>query len=112
VHANYQYQEPYKELIFGGLLSHSFSAPGGDQKINLSAGCFYRYQDAIIPMMQAEYSNWALTMSYDMAMSSKRMYMSGFGGYEISLSMRGNYNHKKPSDLMCPRFEMETWDIE
>lgn len=107
VHANYQYQDPYREIIFGGLLSHNFLPKQGGQRIILSAGCFYRYQDAIIPMMQAEYNNWVLTMSYDITMSSKRMYLSGFGGYELSLSMRGNYKHKPSTALKCPRFEHE-----
>ena len=75
------------------------------QKIIFSAGCFYRYQDAIIPMTQIEYSNWALTMSYDVTLASKRMYLSGFGGYELSVSMRGNYYHRKSTELKCPRFE-------
>lgn len=105
VHFNYQYQDPYQEIIGGGLLSHSFHAKEGGQKIIFSAGCFYRYQDAVIPMVQTAYDNWTLTMSYDMTMAGKRMYLSGFGGYELSLSLRGKYNRKKSTELKCPRFE-------
>jgi type IX secretion system PorP/SprF family membrane protein len=107
VHANYQYQDPYKEIIVGGLLSHNFRAIKDGQKIKLAAGCFYRFQDAIIPMVQAEYNSWALTMSYDVTASGKRMYLSGAAGYEISLSLRGNYSHKPETELKCPRFEQQ-----
>lgn len=105
VHANYQYQEPYQEIIAGGLLSHSFRALTDGQKVVFAAGCFYRYQDAVIPMVKMEYNNWALTMSYDLTLASKRMYLSGFGGYEMSLSLRGAYQHRPSTEIKCPRFE-------
>lgn len=105
IHANYQYQDPYQEIIAGGMISHSFRTKEGGQKVIFSGGCFYRYQDAVIPMMQMEYSNWALTMSYDVTLASKRMYLSGFGGYELSLSLRGTYNHRASTEIKCPRFE-------
>jgi type IX secretion system PorP/SprF family membrane protein len=105
IHANYQYQDPYQEIIAGGLVSHSFHAPIANQRLIFAAGCFYRHEDAIIPMMQVAYDNWALTMSYDVATSNRRLYLSGFGGYEISLNLRGKYNHEKSREIKCPRFE-------
>lgn len=107
IHANYKYQDPYQEIIVGGLISHNFRAVQNGQKIKLAAGCFYRFQDAIIPMVQAEYNNWALTMSYDIAASGKRIYLAGSAGYELSLSLRGNYNRKPETELKCPRFEQQ-----
>ncbi len=105
-HLNYQRQDPYQETIGGLLLSHSFRANADAPDMRLSAGCFYRLQDAFIPMVKVEYKDWAVTMSYDMTNSSKRMYMSGFGGYECSMSIRGMYRHREPDALACPRFEM------
>ncbi len=107
VHANYQYQEPYQEIILGGLLSHSFKTLKTGQKVVLSAGCFYRLEDAVIPMTKLEYDNWALTISYDVTLASKRLYLSGFGGYELSLALRGRYNHEQSAEIKCPRFEHE-----
>jgi type IX secretion system PorP/SprF family membrane protein len=107
VHANYQYQDPYQEIMIGGLLSHSFRSLGAGQKLTMAAGCFYRYQDAIIPMVQLAYNNWALTMSYDVTASSRRLYLNGPAGYEISLNLRGNYHHRASTELKCPRFEHE-----
>ena len=105
IHTNYQYQEPYQEAIGGLLLGHGFHTKDNSRKVVFEAGCFYRYRDAIIPIMRMDYENWSLAASYDITIASKRMYLNGFGGYELSLSLRGSYNHGKPSDLTCPRFE-------
>ena len=105
-HANYQHQEPYQELIGGLLLSRGIHDIANGRKITVSAGCMYRYQDAIIPMVKMDYNNWSITLSNDIAVSSERMYLSGFGGYEITFSIRGNYRHKPETGLMCPRFEL------
>lgn len=105
-HFNYQRQAPYQEAIGGVMFSHSFRANVDAPEMRMSAGCFYRLNDAIIPMVKVEYKNWAMTMSYDMTTSSKRMYMSGFGGYECSLSIRGLFKQRQEDVLACPRFEI------
>lgn len=105
-HLNYQRQEPYQELIGGLMLAHGFRANSDAPEMRLSAGCFYRLHDAFIPMVKIEYKDWAVTMSYDMTSSSKRMYMSGFGGYECSVSIRGIFKQREVDALACPRFEM------
>jgi type IX secretion system PorP/SprF family membrane protein len=110
VHANYQHQDPYQELIAGGLLSRSFKALQSGRKMILGVGCFYRYQDAVIPTMQMAYDNWTVTMSYDITMASRRLYLSGFGGYEFTVALRGNYKREKPAGLMCPQFELQDLD--
>jgi hypothetical protein len=90
----------------GGLLSHPFKTPDGSKRVNMSLGCFYRFSDALIPTFKLDYQQYSLGMSYDVAMSNKRIHMSGFGGYELSLSIRGNYNHKKTPSYTCPQFEL------
>jgi type IX secretion system PorP/SprF family membrane protein len=111
-HANYQQQQPYQEVIGGLLLSHGFHNIDNSRKVIVSAGCFYRFQDAIIPTLKMDYNTWSLTMSYDITLAGERMYLSGFGGYELSLSMRGSYKHRRESELMCPRFELTDIDAE
>jgi type IX secretion system PorP/SprF family membrane protein len=110
-HANYQYQEPYKEMILGGMVSKPFTMLQGSQRVLMSLGCYYRLSDAIIPMIKMDYSQYSLSMSYDINASGKRMYLSGFGGYEMSLSIRGNYNHAKPKNYLCPSFEQMSDDL-
>lgn len=111
-HLNYQYQAPYQEIIAGALLSHGFHTLDGARKVTLSVGTFYRFADAVIPMVKMEYNNWALTMSYDVTTGSRRLYLNGFAGYEMSLSFRGVYPHRKGSSTMCPQFELQDIDLE
>ena len=112
VHANYQYQEPYNETIAGMLIGHVFHTKDGNKKVTVSAGSFYRIADAVIPMLKMEYDAWTLTASYDVAVNSKRLYLSGAAGYELSLSLRGSFAHKKGGEIMCPRFELQDIDVE
>ena len=74
-----------------------------------SFGCFYRYQDAIVPTIKIDYKDVAIGISYDVVTSSliTSTAVSTANATEISLYIRGNYNHKKnPRDgVMCPRFE-------
>lgn len=105
IHANYQYQKPYQEIIGGFLFGKRFMTPDNSRSLFFSAGCFYRYQDAIVPMIRVEYDRWALTSSYDITLPGKRLYLDGFGGYEMTLSLRGDYKHARPNNMMCPRFE-------
>jgi hypothetical protein len=93
--------------MIGGLVSHSFRGTIAGQKLIMAAGCFYRYQDAIIPMVQFAYDNWALTMSYDVTAYGRRLHLNGPAGYELSLNLRGNYHHRPSTELKCPRFEHE-----
>ena len=71
MHANYQHQEPYREVIGGLLLSHGFHNADNSKKVVVSAGCFYRLNDALIPMLKMEYNTWALTMSYDLSLAGE-----------------------------------------
>lgn len=112
LHANYSQQQPYTESIYGGLLTwHSFT-PGMTSPFSFSFGAFYRYQDAIIPTVRLEYQNVSFTFSYDATNSSLATTGgAGASGTELSLFIRGKYNHKKnPRDgVQCPRFENEVF---
>jgi len=75
-----------------------------------SIGAYYRYQDAIIPTVKLEYQNLAFGFSYDYTNSTLANGPgAGANATEITLYVKGKYNHKKdPRDpVMCPRFEGE-----
>ncbi|MBS1781655.1 MAG: PorP/SprF family type IX secretion system membrane protein [Bacteroidetes bacterium] len=107
LHGYAQWQDPYQEIIGGGMLSFSSRDIEKHTTLTLSAGCYYRWQDAIIPTLKLEYKNWGLVLSYDVNSSGKRMYINQAGGYEISLFSRGFFLRNKDSRdaLICPRFE-------
>jgi len=109
---NYQRQEPYQEIIGGGLVSYlvnNTSSIDQTNKVKVYIGCLYRYQDAIIPTFKLDYRDWGLTLSYDVSVGNHRIYFNGNGGYEISLVMRGAVSRKRSlvDPLTTPRFELE-----
>ena len=107
-HMNYSQQQPYNEWIGGALFTWHALQPGLPSIFSFSAGVFYRYQDAIIPTFKLEYKNLAFGYSYDVTNSSLASGpASGAASSELTLYVKGKYNHKKdPRDpVMCPRFE-------
>lgn len=106
VHANYTNQNPYQETMFGGLVSYR-STLANDARMSVSAGCFVRMNDALIPTLKLDYKTYAFTMSYDVTTSSLRPALNSSGGWEFSVYVRGRYNHKNnPMEQMhCPKFE-------
>ena len=109
-HFDYDYELPYSEVIFGGMFTYRAVPIGEPSVFGLSLGLMYRYQDAIIPVVKIDYKNVSFGFSYDVttsSLASGNAAASGAGATEISLYVRGNYNHKKnPRDpVMCPRFE-------
>ena len=109
VHANYSLMKPYSEALLGGMLTYRNVPVGLPSIFAFSFGCFYRFKDAIIPTVKIEYKNTSIGISYDATQSTlvTSPAASSAGATEISLYIRGNYNHKKnPRDpIMCPRFE-------
>lgn len=106
-HANYSVQAPYQEFIFGGLITWRPIPVGLPSIFAFTFGVLDRYQDAVIPTFKFDYKNTSLGFSFDVTNSSLAAEAGGAGATEITLYVRGNYNHKKdPRDpVMCPRFE-------
>ena len=109
-HFDYNLEQPYKELIFGGMFTYRAVPVGLPSVFGLSLGLMYRNSDAVIPVVKIDYKNVSFGFSYDVTTSSLatgNAAASGAGGTELSLYVRGVYNHRKnPRDpVMCPRFE-------
>jgi hypothetical protein len=107
LHANYSNQHPYSEFIFGGLITYRAPQIGLPSIFAFSFGLLDRYQDAIIPTFKIDFKNTSIGFSYDINNSSLGSEAGGASATEITLYVRGSYNHKKnPRDpVMCPRFE-------
>jgi len=107
LHGNYSRQQPYSELIFGGLLSFHNNTPGLPSNFAFSMGTFYRVDDAFIPTVKIDYSNVALGVSYDATNSDLAKRVNGTGATEITLYIKTKFKHWiNPQDgVMCPRFE-------
>ena len=107
VHANYATQGTYKEIIAGGMLNWTMASSGPTQVYVLSLGAFYRFQDALMPVVKLKYKNMAIGVSYDVNTSTLKPASLTEGGYEITLFIIGRYangNGDMSKKLVCPRF--------
>lgn len=99
----YTNQASSSELLAGinGALNLS-----GDGEKQLVAGLYYRYGDAIIPMVGLEINNVRFTFSYDATMSSLKSFNHTFGAAEFNVLKKGFYNEYfgDRRQAMCPTF--------
>ena len=104
--ANYASQGTYTEAIGGGLISWTAASQGLQDLYVFSFGAFYRYGDAIIPVVKIKHKNWAVGISYDVNISTLQDASNLQGGYEVTLFVSGNYNNRNSPQkkTICPRF--------
>ena len=91
--------------IVGGLNAHYNLSPEGD-KI-LIGGVYYRYKDAVIPMIGLGYKDYTFTFTYDATMSTLKTFNNTRGAFEFSLIKNGvvdRYNGSR-RESMCPSFK-------
>jgi type IX secretion system PorP/SprF family membrane protein len=100
----YTNQASASELVLGLNGAYNLSEHGEKQII---AGLYYRYQDAVIPMIGLEINNMRFTFSYDVTTSSLKNFNHSLGAAEFNLLKRGfyadEYNGDKRQSL-CPTF--------
>jgi type IX secretion system PorP/SprF family membrane protein len=101
--AYYTTQASASELVLGLNAAYNLSEHGEKQII---AGLYYRYQDAIVPMIGLEINNIRFTFSYDVTTSSLKNFNQSQGATEFNVLKKGFYNDysgdKRQS--LCPTF--------
>lgn len=104
--ANYAMQGSYQEIIGGVMVGWNKVTNGTTPVFVLSAGVFYRVQDAIIPTVKIRYKDFTYAVSYDVNNSSLKQASNLQGGYEISIFKSGLFGDKYQSKnkLFCPVF--------
>lgn len=104
-----QYTSSFKRVgintaQFGVMYNHAFFQSDGDQSI--TGGLLYRWNDAIIPVIQLELSKFTIGASYDVNISKLSVASQTRGGFELTLSYKSFLNSRNP-DLIgtkCPGF--------
>jgi len=104
IQGNYALQGSYTEAIFGGLLSWTTASTASQDIFVLSLGAFYRYGDAIIPVIKVKHKHMALGVSYDVNISNLTPASNMQGGYEMTLFMTGYYSNNDGRLTVCPRY--------
>lgn len=74
------------EVVLGMNAHYNLSGDGNTQLI---AGAYYRYNDALIPMVGYQLSDYTITVSYDVTSSLLSQYNQSRGAYELSLVKTG-----------------------
>jgi type IX secretion system PorP/SprF family membrane protein len=111
VHSNITAQQPSVEYMMGGFFTWRAVPVGLPSIFALNFGCFARVvsgqQDAIIPMVRIDYKDVAIGFTRDVTSSALGTAVPGAGATEVTLYLRGMYQHNKnPRDpIFCPRFE-------
>ena len=91
----------------GGLFyCYNLSENEAKEKINISAGLFYRWKDAVMPVVKLDYNKVSIGITYDLNTSKLKSASQLRGGYEVTLSYR-TFNHRYNSSadkVRCPAF--------
>lgn len=105
-HADYFRQSAHQQFIAGGIYAIEVS-PGyySNYKTVLSLGGFYRWKDALIPVVKLEYNHFVVGMSYDATLSQLSTSAQIRGGLELTSSYRTNLNvlNQEAKKVRCVR---------
>ena len=106
VHTNLALQGSYVESMTGVLTTYSEPGGGAHPAYALTGGLFYRFADAIIPVVKLKYKNASIGASYDVNISKLRQASKLRGGYELTLSLSGDWSDKSGilKKTVCPQF--------
>lgn len=86
------------EVVVGMNAHYNLSGDGNTQLI---AGAYYRYKDALIPMVGYQLNDFTITVNYDVTSSALSQYNQSRGAYELSLVKTGIFGGGfKP--VKCP----------
>ncbi len=102
---NYAVQGTYRELMIGGLINWTQYSMGTKDIFILTGGLFYRYQDAIVPIVKVNHKSLSIGISYDVNVSTLKDASNMQGGAEVTLFYTGNYSDKGVArKTVCPKF--------
>jgi type IX secretion system PorP/SprF family membrane protein len=103
IYASYQ-AKSYE--IVGGVNAH-YNLSGDGDKI-LIGGLYYRFQDAIIPMLGLGLKDYTFTFTYDVTMSTLKNFNNSRGALEFSLIKQGVVSSYQGNrrESMCPSFKI------
>jgi type IX secretion system PorP/SprF family membrane protein len=103
--AYFSYQQKAYEIVLGGMAGLKPRQRRHVSNSTFYLGAYYRYNDAISPIIGYQYKKTRLLVNYDVITS--RLYVPGQlnGGLEISLVHVGSFSHRQNErKYACPKF--------
>lgn len=104
--ADYFIQGGNKQFLGGALLEKMLKEYDESENMSISAGAFYRWNDAFIPVIKLNMHNFVVGLSYDVNVSKLRTVSELKGGFELTLSFKSflNSNNSTRYKLRCVSF--------
>jgi type IX secretion system PorP/SprF family membrane protein len=103
LHLQYQNQNPFKETVVGGYAKFYLNQQRG-KELNFLLGISDRIDDALIPKIAVEWTNWYFGFSYDITTSGFKPYTDQRSGPEFSLIHIITKAHPLTVLKSCPIF--------
>ncbi|MEO6490423.1 MAG: PorP/SprF family type IX secretion system membrane protein [Ferruginibacter sp.] len=106
VYADYFMQDGARQAQGGLLICRNLGENESNETVNISAGLFYRWKDAFMPVVKLDHHKMSIGITYDINTSKLKSASQLRGGYEVTLSykaFRNNYN-SSADKVRCPRF--------
>ena len=106
MYADYFMQGGARQVQGGLCINHDFVQYDEDEKASISAGLFYRWKDAFIPVIKLDYYQYGIGISYDVNSSKLKAASQYRGGFELTLSYKA-FNNKyntSANKVKCPLF--------
>lgn len=97
----YTTQAKSRDLMGGLNANYNLSEYANMQML---IGIYYRYQDAVIPMVGLQVNNIRFTFSYDITVSTLKNYNQSRGASEFNIFKNGFYPENVDRQSLCPRF--------
>lgn len=98
----YTNQAKASELVAGLNANFNLGESRGEKQ--LIAGLYYRYQDAVVPMIGFQLNNVRFTFSYDATTSSLKNFNNYRGASEFNVIKNGFYPGNVDRQSLCPSF--------
>jgi type IX secretion system PorP/SprF family membrane protein len=97
-------QAKSSEIVAGANAHYNLS---GDGQNVLIGGLYYRYREAIVPMIGLGYKDYVFSFTYDVTTSSLAAYDNSRGAFEFSLVKQGVFSQPKGNrrETLCPSFK-------
>jgi type IX secretion system PorP/SprF family membrane protein len=104
-HTDFSRQGPAQEIIGGVLFSYKLGDEPDNYPYTVSLGGFFRWKDALVPVIRLETNALCVSLSYDVNTSQLNTVSDARGGFELSLSFIGFLDRENAKGQMrSPRF--------
>ncbi|MBD0294682.1 MAG: type IX secretion system membrane protein PorP/SprF, partial [Flavisolibacter sp.] len=103
-YADYFMQGGNHQIQGGMMYKHDVLQMGDEETVSLSAGGFYRWNDAFIPVLELDYYSFALGATYDVNVSKLKPASNLRSGFELTLSFKSflNIRNSSADKVRCP----------